>query len=68
MIDIDKDEAGRAYVQEANDGKLIIPTILFEDASILVESTNSELAAKLSLSHKAKREYYGLIVVGAAAS
>ena len=63
-VDIDQDEAGRAYVQEANDGKQIIPTILFEDGSILVEPTNAELAAKLDISPKAKREYYDLIVVG----
>ena len=63
-VDIDQDEAGRAYVQEANDGKQIIPTILFEDGSILVEPTNAELATKLGISPKAKREYYDLIVVG----
>ena len=28
-VDIDQDEAGRQYVQDANDGKQIIPTIVF---------------------------------------
>ena len=62
-VDIDQDEEGRSYVQQANDGRQIIPTIVFEDGSILVEPTNAELAAKLGISPKAKREFYDLIVV-----
>ena len=64
-VDIDQDEEGRRYVQQANEGKQIIPTILFEDKSILVEPSNADLAAKLGISPKAKREYYDLVVVGA---
>ena len=63
-VDIDQDESGRQYVQQANGGKQIIPTIEFEDGAILVEPTNAELAAKLGISPKAKREFYDLIVVG----
>ena len=63
-VDIDQDEAGKSYVQQANDGRQIIPTIVFEDGSILVEPTNAELAAKLGISPKAKREFYDLLVVG----
>ena len=63
-VDIDQDEEGRQYVQQANNGKQIIPTILFEDGSILVEPSNAELAAKLGLSPKAKREFYDLIIIG----
>ena len=63
-VDIDQDEAGRARVQELNDGKQIIPTIVFDDGAVLVEPTNAELAAKLGISPKAKREYYDLIIVG----
>ena len=59
-VDIDEDEEGRKRVQELNDGKQIIPTIIFEDGSILVEPSNAELAAKLGISPKAKREYYDL--------
>ncbi len=44
-VDIDQDEEGRRYVQQANNGRQIIPTILFEDGSILVEPSNAELAA-----------------------
>ena len=63
-VDIDQDEAGRTRVQELNDGKQIIPTIVFEDGTVLVEPSNAELAAKLGISPKAKREYYDLIIVG----
>ena len=63
-VDIDLDEEGRAYVQRVNDGKQIIPTIVFEDGSILVEPTNSELALKLDIGLSASRTFYDLIVVG----
>ncbi len=63
-VDIDQDEQGREYVQQVNDGKQIIPTIVFQDGSILVEPTNAELAAKLGISPKANREFYDLIIVG----
>ena len=64
-IDIEQDETGRKYVQQVNDGKQIIPTILFADGSILVEPTNADLARKLDITPKAKREFYDLIIVGA---
>ena len=63
-VDIDEDEEGRRRVQEVNDGKQIIPTIVFEDGSLLVEPTNAELAAKLGIQAQAKRSYYDLIIVG----
>jgi len=64
FVDVDGDDAGRAVVQGHNDGKDIIPTIVFEDGSVLVEPTNSELAAKLGLQTSASRAFYDLIVVG----
>lgn len=63
-VDIDKDQQGRDYVQQVNEGKQIIPTIVFQDGSVLIEPTNAELAAKLGISPKAKREFYDLIIVG----
>ena len=63
-VDIDEDEEARKQVQAVNDGKQIIPTIVFQDGSILVEPSNAELAAKLGISPKAKREFYDLIVIG----
>lgn len=46
-IDVDQDPEGLKYVEETNDGKRIIPTILFPDGSILVEPSNAELAEKV---------------------
>ena len=63
--DIDQDEEARAYVQQVNSGKQIIPTIVFADGSILVEPTNAELAEKLGIHRRAERQYYDLVIVGA---
>ncbi len=63
-IDIDQDPAGAEAVREKNNGKQIIPTIVFEDGSFLVEPGNDELAAKLGLQLKAERSYYDLIMIG----
>ena len=62
--DIDEDEAARRFVQDANKGKQIIPTIVFPDGSLLVEPSNTELAEKLGLQRQAKRTYYDLVIVG----
>ena len=62
--DIDRDEQARAYVQQVNDGKQIIPTIVFDDGSILVEPSNADLAAKLGIQQQASRTYYDLVIVG----
>lgn len=64
-IDIEKDEEAQQYVEEVNDGKRIIPTIVFPNGSILTEPSNAELAQKLGLRTEAEREFYDLIVVGA---
>ena len=63
-VDIDQDPDGRQYVQQVNDGRQIIPTIVFGDGSTLVEPTNAELAAKLGINPKAKQTFYDLITVG----
>ena len=64
FINIEEDAEGQAYVQKAQNGGMSIPTIVFEDGSILIEPSNAELAAKLGLETKAKCEFYDLIVVG----
>lgn len=63
-VDIEQDKAGEAYVLQKNNGKRIIPTIEFDDGSILVEPSNAELAAKLGLKTNASRSHYDLIVIG----
>ena len=63
-VDIEQDPAGMAFVEKVNNGKRIIPTIVFPDGSTLVEPSNAELAEKLSLQTKAQRQFYDAIVVG----
>jgi thioredoxin reductase (NADPH) len=63
-INIDEDQSAEQFVIEKNAGKRIIPTIVFDDGSFLVEPTNAELAAKLGLKTKASRSHYDLIVLG----
>jgi thioredoxin reductase (NADPH) len=63
-IDIERDAEAMAYVEEINNGKRIIPTIVFPDGSILVEPSNAELAQKLGLQTRARHAYYDAIVVG----
>ena len=62
--DIDTDPDGVGIVQERNDGKNIIPTIVFPDGSHLAEPSNEELAEKLGLERSAMAHVYDLIVIG----
>ena len=63
-VDIEQDKKGEQFVVQANQGKRIIPTLVFEDGSFLVEPSNAALAAKLGLKMTASRNHYDLIVVG----
>ena len=63
-VDIEEDPEAERFVIEKNDGKRIIPTIVFKDGSFLVEPSNAELAKKLGLKTTASRSHYDLIVVG----
>jgi thioredoxin reductase (NADPH) len=63
-IDIEEDKQAEQEVIAKNQGKRIIPTIVFEDGEFLTEPTNAQLAAKLGLKTRAGRHHYDLIVVG----
>ena len=63
-VDVEQSAEGLALVERVNNGKRIIPTIVFEDKSLLVEPSNAELAAKLGLQTRAKMNYYDVISVG----
>jgi thioredoxin reductase (NADPH) len=63
-VDVDKDPDALAYVEEINNGKRIVPTIVCRDGSILVEPSNAELAEKLGLNIQAQRAFYDVIIVG----
>lgn len=63
-VDIEQDKKGEQFVLQKNNGKRIIPTVVFEDGSFLVEPSNAELAKKLELKTEASKKYYDLIIVG----
>ncbi len=63
-VDIEENPKGIAFVEGLNNGMRIIPTIIFPDGEILVEPSNAQLAEKLGLQSKAKREYYDAIIIG----
>jgi thioredoxin reductase (NADPH) len=63
-VDIEANPDGEAYVIEKNAGKRIIPTIEFEDGSVLVEPSNAQLAEKLGLKTTAEKSHYDLIILG----
>jgi len=64
FVNIEEDQEGQAFVQKVQNGGLSIPTIVFDDGSVLVEPSNADLATKLGLETKAKCEFYDLIIVG----
>lgn len=63
-VDVEQNADGLAFVEKVNSGKRIIPTIAFDDKSILVEPSNAELAAKLGLQTRARLDYYDVISIG----
>ena len=48
-IDIDQEPGAKEFVSQVNDGKIIVPTLVFLDGSILAESSNQQLKLKLNL-------------------
>jgi len=63
-VDIDDNPEAQAFVEKINDGKRIIPTIIFPDGSFLVEPSNADLAKKLGLRTTARLNYYDVIIIG----
>ncbi|MXZ26035.1 MAG: pyridine nucleotide-disulfide oxidoreductase, partial [Caldilineaceae bacterium SB0665_bin_21] len=64
-VNIEEDEAAEQLVIRLNEGKRIIPTIVFDDGTRLVEPSNAELAAKLGLKTTVDRKFWPLICIGA---
>lgn len=51
FVNIDKDVDGEIFVLKMNNGMRSVPTIVFEDGSILVEPTNIQISEKLNLTN-----------------
>jgi thioredoxin reductase (NADPH) len=62
--DIESEPEGAKIVRDRNDGKNIIPTVIFSDGTHLSEPSNEELAEKLGLQRQAMQHVYDLIIVG----
>ena len=48
-FNIELDPELQKYVRKINNGKQIVPTIIFSDNSVLVEPSNQQLAEKLNI-------------------
>ena len=48
-VNTDENKEAEEFVKQKNNGRRIIPTIIFSDGSFLVEPTNEELAEKLGV-------------------
>jgi thioredoxin reductase (NADPH) len=63
-IDLEEFPERTAEVEARNDGKRIIPTIVFPDGSFLAEPSNDELADRIGLSRVASSREYDIVIVG----
>ena len=63
-IDLEEFPEKTAEVEARNDGKRIIPTIVFPDGTFLAEPSNDELADRIGLSRVASEKEYDLVIVG----
>eukprot|EP01037_Dinobryon_pediforme_P005890 gene5890-5959_t len=63
-VDMESDPSAQAEVERINDGKRIIPTIIFPDGSILTEPSNDELAEKLGIVREAAMNSYDVVIAG----
>ncbi len=63
-VDMESDPLAVEEVEKLNNGKRIIPTIIFPDGSILTEPSNDELAEKLGIVRAAEEDNYDLVIAG----
>ena len=63
-VDLEVNPERTAEVEARNDGKRIIPTIVFPDGSHLAEPSNDELADHVGLTRAASRCEYDLVIIG----
>ena len=63
-IDLEEHPERTAEVEARNDGKRIIPTIVFPDGSFVAEPSNDELADRIGLTRSALNEEYDVVIVG----
>jgi len=65
VVDLEAEPDQVVEVESRNNGKRIIPTIVFADGSFLAEPSNDELADRIGLSRAALLDTYDLVIIGA---
>ena len=63
-VDLEATPEATAEVERRNDGKRIIPTIVFPDGRHVAEPSNAELADALGLPRQAAADTYDVVIVG----
>lgn len=63
-VDLEEHPEKVAEVEARNDGKRIIPTIVFPDGTHLAEPSNDELADRIGLVRDAMSSEYDVVIVG----
>jgi thioredoxin reductase (NADPH) len=63
-VDLEENPDQVAEVEGRNNGKRVIPTIVFPDGTFVTEPSNDELADRLGLSRAAVHAEYDLVVIG----
>jgi glutaredoxin len=64
FVDIDMDKDGLAVVETINDGKHVIPVIVFDDGSALVEPSNADLAARIGIAARDDHAFHDVTIIG----
>lgn len=64
-IDVEKDPEGLRFLERVNGGLQLVPTVVFQDESVMTNPSNEEIAAKLGLPVEGEGQLFDLIVVGA---
>jgi len=62
-LDVADPEAGRLMTAAAMDGSLL-PVLFFEDGEVLVQPSQSDVAARIGLRTEAELPFYDLVIVG----
>jgi len=63
-VDLEQNPDQISEVERRNNGKRVIPTIVFADGSYLAEPSNDELADRLGLSRTPQQKEYDVVIIG----
>jgi thioredoxin reductase (NADPH) len=64
-LDVEKDDEGRAIVDEFNHGVSGLPVVVFPDGEVLPQPTLRQMAEKTGMKTQAAARHYEIIIIGA---